>query len=219
MQSDFWHQRWQRNEIGFHQEEVNLHLREYWPQVGAPDAGTVFVPLCGKSNDMLWLREGGHPVIGVELSPLAVEAFFRDNGLEATRQPGERYECWTAGESTLLCGDYFALKPEDVAGVAAVYDRASLIALPPDMRTRYANQLIELFKGRVPVLLVTLEYPEEQMQGPPFCVHEDEVRRLYGAHYDISCLVEHDVLADNPHLRGKGIDFLTEKAYLLRPAS
>jgi len=219
MQSDFWHQRWQRNEIGFHQEEVNLHLREYWPQVGAPHGGAVFVPLCGKSNDMLWLRERGHPVIGVELSPLAVEAFFRENGLEATRQSGERHECWKAGEATLLCGDYFSLQPEDVAGVAAVYDRASLIALPPDMRTLYAAHLIALFQGRVPVLLVTLEYPEEQMQGPPFCVHEDEVRRLYGAHFEISCLVEHDVLADNPHLRGKGIDFLTEKAYLLRPAT
>lgn len=219
MQSEFWHERWQRNEIGFHQEEVNLHLCDFWPQVEAPDGGEVFVPLCGKSNDMVWLRGRGHPVLGVELSPIAVEAFFRENGLVASRSPGERHEQWVADSLKLLCGDYFELQPEDMKDVTAVYDRASLIALPAEMRIRYAKHLIELFGARVPVLLVTLEYPEGQMQGPPFCVHEDEVRRLYGSDYDVERLVERDVLQANPHLRERGIDFLTEKAYLLRPKS
>jgi thiopurine S-methyltransferase len=215
MDPSFWEQRWERSEIGFHQEQVNLHLRECWPRLALQRGATVFVPLCGKSNDLLWLRDQGYRVIGVELSPIAVEAFFAENHLPSTETDKGRYRCRQHGDLTLLCGDYFDLEPVDVAGVGAVYDRASLIALPEDMRPRYVTQLSSLLGDRVPVLLVTLEYPEGQMDGPPFSVDEEEVRALYGGRYAIERLTARDVLRDNPHLRERGITALTEKAYLL----
>lgn len=217
MDLDFWHQRWQRDEIGFHQPEVNLHLREHWPRVNLPAGKAAFVPLCGKSQDMLWLHSLGHPVVGVEVSPLAVEAFFTENGLSAEITKQKHHARWQHDSIGVLCGDYFELEPTDLAEVGAVYDRASLIALPPDLRRRYVEHLHHLLADRAEVLLVTLEYPEGGMEGPPFAVQESEVHDLYDDHFQVQRLAMRDVLADNPHLSSRGVASLTEKAYLLTP--
>jgi thiopurine S-methyltransferase len=84
LQQEFWHERWQQNEIGFHDKEINEHLQQYWPAFNIALNSRIFVPLCGKSKDLLWLLAQGYEVIGVELSPLAVQAFFDENGLSAT---------------------------------------------------------------------------------------------------------------------------------------
>ena len=102
MKAEFWLERWQRNEIGFHQGEINAHLQDYWDRVGLKEGGEVFVPLCGKSNDMLWLRAQGHRVLGVELSPLAVEAFFVENQLK----PEVRSIGAAAGSTRCRCCAY-----------------------------------------------------------------------------------------------------------------
>src|SRR5574340_1608572 len=141
MKKDFWLERWERKEIGFHQDEINPYLRQYWQELHLARGSEVFVPLCGKSRDMLWLREQGHAVLGVELSPLAAQAFFEENGLSPQRTRGERFDSYEADGIRILCGDFFDLDRDDLAGVKAVYDRASLIALPPEMRERYARHL------------------------------------------------------------------------------
>jgi len=85
MDPQFWHERWQRNETGWHQREINAHLQDFWPQLQQPAGGRVLVPLCGKSRDLLWLRAQGHAVLGVEISPIAVREFFAEN--EGQRLP------------------------------------------------------------------------------------------------------------------------------------
>ncbi len=217
MDPQFWHERWRQNQIGFHQPAVNDQLQQFYPDLRLAKGAGVFVPLAGKSLDMLWLRSLGHPVIGVELSPIAVQAFFTENGLSVRPAREDAFEvCETEG-LRLLCGDFFDLTPEQLAGVSAVYDRAALIALPADMRARYVTHLVRVLPQDAPILLVTLEYPPSDMQGPPFSVSEAEVHTLYEPRFEVRLLATVDRLGAEPRFREKGVRRLEEKAYLLRP--
>lgn len=215
MKKEFWLERWEWAEIGFHQDEVNPYLLKYWPELHAGQEGEVFVPLCGKSLDMLWLRQHGHGVLGVELSPIAVRDFFAENGMEASHTSGGQFDCCEAEGIRILCGDFFELTPAHMAQVRKVYDRASLVALPPEMRSRYARHLAEILPAGAQVLLVTFDYPQEQMSGPPFAVSEAEVRALYGEAADIRLLASEDVLDQNPRFRQRGVSRMTENIFLL----
>jgi len=215
MEHSFWLERWQRNEIGFHQNEINTHLQAFWSRLGMQAGDTIFVPLCGKSRDMLWLAAQRHRVLGVEISALAVEAFFAENGLAPERIKSGPFESWQCDEVKLLCGDFFTLTPAMLRGVQGVYDRASLIALPPPMREQYARHLAQLLVPGSRVLLITMEYPPHQMQGPPFCVLEDEVRRLYDAAFEVTQIHAENMLDRNPRFRERGLTDLRERVYVL----
>lgn len=212
MQPDFWHERWQQKQIGFHQDEVHPWLRQHWSKIGAAAGERVFVPLCGKSLDMWWLRQQGHPVVGVELSPLAVAAFFEEAGVTPTRTSRGVLECWQASDIALYSGDFFALRPQDVADCRLIYDRASLIALPLTMRRDYVNHLCHLFPYGAQMLLVTLDYPQDEMNGPPFSISDVEVHEFYDS---VQPLASKDVLAENDRFRQRGISRLNENAYLI----
>jgi thiopurine S-methyltransferase len=214
MHTDFWHQRWQQQQIGFHQSEVNPYLLQYWQTLNIPVGSTVLVPLCGKSSDMLWLLAQGYRVIGVELSPLAVEAFFQEHNLSAqTRQQGVFQVSYVDGLS-IYCGDFFALTAADLAKVAAVFDRAALVALPSDMRVAYAGQLQQLLAAGTPMLLVCFEYDQPQMSGPPFSVSQAEVERLY-PNASLQILHVEDILQQQPQFLARGLNALHERVYRL----
>lgn len=216
MDPQFWRSRWERGEIGWHSDEINPHLAEHWPQMAVPAGALVFVPLCGKSRDLLWLAGRGHPVLGVEISALAVGAFIAENALEAA--PAERhgrFDRVDLAEIALWIGDFFDLRAEHLDGVGAVYDRASLIALPPGQRRAYAEHLAALLPAGVPVLLITLDYDQWQMSGPPFAVGEAELHRRFGPAFEIEPLASHDVLADKPRWRERGLTRLDERVYRL----
>lgn len=218
MDPNFWLERWRANEIGFHQTEFNPHLTEHWPSVPCAPGSEVFVPLCGKSRDLLWLAGQGHRVLGVEISPLAVQTFFEENRLQAERTQVPDFEHWRYGDITVLAGDFFDLQPTQLARVGCVYDRASLIALPPDLRADYVRHLMATLPGGAPILLVTLEYPQHEMQGPPFSVSEQEVQQRFGEYYNVQCLARHDVWAQTPRFQEKGLTALEEKVFLLQRA-
>jgi len=213
MDIQFWRGRWQRGEIGWHQPQINPHLQEHWHRVHAPAGCRVLVPLCGKTLDMLWLAGQGHRVLGVEISEIAVAAFFDENGLEPRRERSGAFERWAQDEIVILQGDFFALDRAQVADVGAVFDRASLVALPPDMRPRYVEHLRSILPRPLPTLLITLEYDQGVMQGPPFAVYEDEVRALYGSDQSVELIATHDVLADSPRFRERGLERLLERVY------
>ena len=215
MNRDFWQARWDEGRIGFHQDEVNPYLHRYWPSLGVSPGATVFVPLCGKSRDMLWLRDQGYSVIGVEIVPRAVEAFFSENNLTVTQRPHGAYTLWESEDIRILQGDFFDLSADDVAGIAAVYDRASLIALPPAMRQRYAAQLGSILPSKMNVLLVTMDYPQAEMGGPPFAVTEQEVTVLFQDYFKIKLLCSEDILAANPRFSDQGLNRLLERTYVL----
>lgn len=216
MQKDFWLERWERDEIGFHQDEFNSCLRQHWSEFQLPPDSEVFVPLCGKSRDMLWLRQQGHRILGVELSAIAVQSFFSENGYTAQRESGARFDSCTADGIRILCGDFFDLNRENMAGVAAVYDRAALIALPPPLRERYVSHLAAILPRATQILLVTFEYPQHEMQGPPFSVPAQEVERLYRGHAEVSLLASQDALQQNPRFLQRGLTRLRENVFKLK---
>jgi thiopurine S-methyltransferase len=216
MEKEFWITRWAQQEIGFHLPEVNPHLLQHWTTLTPHPNHHVFVPLCGKSRDMVWLRQQGCTVLGVELSDLAVTAFFAENGHTPQAIPHPSFDSHEADGIRLLCGDFFDLTPEDMADVTVVYDRASMVALPPDMRTRYVQHLIHILPAGAQILLVTFDYPQAAMSGPPFAVSPDEVLEHYRAHADVRLLAQQDVLAENPRFQQRGIDRLFENIFLIR---
>ena len=215
MKKEFWLERWERSEIGFHQEEINPYLLRYWQELSCPPGGEVFVPLCGKSQDMVWLREQGCKVLGVELSPIAVQDFFKEHGRAPAHSSVGKFQCCEADGIRVLCGDFFDLSKEDLANVNAVYDRASLVALPPGMRESYANHLADILPSGTRVLLVTFDYPQSQMDGPPFAVATQEIEMLYGRYADIRLIAQEDALAQNPRFKERGVTRMEENIFLL----
>lgn len=215
MHPDFWLQRWQDRQIGFHQDTPTPLLCKHWPSVGAPAGGTVFVPLAGKSLDMVWFASQGHGVLGVELSPLAVEQFFAEHGLVP-----EIFETGyglhhRAGGIELILGDAFGLDAELLARCDAVYDRAALIALPPDLRARYVGELYPRLPMHCRGLLITLEYPQHEKAGPPFSVPEAEVAERYAPHWNVDLLERRDILATQQGFVDAGVTALDTCVYRL----
>lgn len=215
MKKEFWLERWERAEIGFHQDEINPYLRRFWPELKVARGSEVFVPLCGKSLDMAWLRQQGSFVLGVELSSIAVKDFFHEQGKSPELVSGEGFDNYIADGICLACGDFFDLRKEDMAKVSAVYDRASLVALPPDMRESYARHLAQILPSGTQILLVTFDYPQVEMQGPPFAVSVQEVEVLYGQYAEVRQLAQEDALPQNPRFRQRGVSRMEENIFLL----
>lgn len=215
MEPGFWHQRWRDGQIGFHQERVTPLLEQYWAALDLPAGSRVFVPLAGKTLDMPWLAARGHRVLGVEISQLAVERFFAEHDLAATVRESQYGRHYAAGDIELLCGDVFALDAAALTDCAGVFDRAALIALPPDLRRRYAVELHARLPAGCRGLLITLEYPQHEKAGPPFSVPEDEVRALYGRDWAIDVLERHDILAAQSGFVAEGVTALHTVAYRL----
>jgi len=215
VQPEFWLDRWRNAQIGFHQAAVDKHLQAYWPTLELPPNSRVFVPLCGKSLDLLWLRERGHSVVGVELSPVAVEALFKEHGIPARRRSLADFDVYEAGGLTVFCGDFFKLTPALLGSVSAVFDRAALISWKPPLRASYAHHLASLTKPGTKTLLIAVEYPEAQMSGPPFPLTRDAIDQLYAQRYSIDELGRHEILDLEPRLKARGLSELREVCYRL----
>jgi thiopurine S-methyltransferase len=215
VQPEFWQERWRTAQIGFHQSAVDRHLMAYWPSLNLAAGSRVFVPLCGKSLDLLWLRDQGHAVIGVELSHIAVETFFMENGILARRRTLADFEVYEAEGLTLYCGDFFKLTPALLGSVAAVYDRASLISWTTNLRASYAAHMTALAGPGTRTLLITVEYPPLQMSGPPFPVLGADLESLYASQHQIERLGGHEILELEPRLKARGLTELREVCYLL----
>ncbi|MFL7965724.1 thiopurine S-methyltransferase [Pseudomonas kielensis] len=212
MEPEFWHKRWSSNQIGFHLPEVNPYLQHFWPQLGLERGSRVLVPLCGKSLDLLWLAHQGYSVLGVELSEKATTDFFLEHQLEPSVSEEGVFKVFRAADIEIRCGDFFALDQEDVADCTALYDRAALIALPAPMRERYAAHLQRILPNGVG-LLITLDYNQDEMPGPPFSVGNDEVQRLLGDAWRLEILQEQDVLGESWKFLQAGVTRLDERVY------
>jgi thiopurine S-methyltransferase len=190
MDSQYWKEKWETGDTLFHLDRPHEQLVRHFPHV--PN-GKVMVPLCGKSNDLLWLRAQGHEVVGIELSSVACEAFFRENKISCERVTHGSVVKYESDGITLWCGNYFEVPASAWRGCTSVYDRAALIALPEDLRRKYAHHMIGMWREQAPqgspIFLITVEYASETM-GPPFSVSEDEIRTLYGAAFEIQKLNE-----------------------------
>ncbi|TKB04033.1 thiopurine S-methyltransferase [Alteromonas portus] len=204
MEHSFWHSKWQKNEIGFHEPEGNALLVKYASYLLGEDSPStslkrIFVPLCGKTRDIAWLLSKGCEVVGAELSEVAIIQLFEELDAEPTVTPTAKGKVYAKDGLTIHVGDIFKLTSSDIGDVTGVYDRAALVALPSPLREQYAAHLIAITQC-APQLIISFEYDQNEMAGPPFSVNEKTVESLYSADYNIQRL-ERSVLEGG--LKGK----------------
>ncbi|ENY6470478.1 thiopurine S-methyltransferase [Vibrio parahaemolyticus] len=209
---EFWHSKWASNQIGFHLEDVNPLLPAYWHHANPKREDKVLVPLCGKSEDLVWLATKHDSVEGVELSQIAVRSFFAEHFYTPTVTPiSGMHELYQFDELSIHTGDFFTAP---VSQADIVYDRAALVALPQDMREEYVARLKLLLNPGGRILLVTLNYPQEEMAGPPFSVPLEEIQQLFVG-YKVTCLNVDQADEHHPKIAKKGLSRFSEEVYLI----
>jgi thiopurine S-methyltransferase len=192
MEPTFWHQRWEKNEIAFHESKANPLLINHINELSLAKGSRVFVPLCGKTLDISWLLLNGYRVAGAELSQIAIEQLFMELGLQPEISTVGEVEQWSARNLDLFVGDIFALSRKLLGPVDAIYDRAALVAFPEDMRNRYTAHLTGM-THKAPQLLVCYDYDQSLMQGPPFSIRNEEVHRYYADKYEVTLIASTEV--------------------------
>lgn len=219
MHAEHWLDIWSEERIGFHQKNVNSRLQMYWSSLNVDAQAPVFVPLCGKSTDMLWLHQQGHPIVGVELSDKAVRAFFTDNKLPFKQTERDAFDIYAGIEQAegieLWVGDFFSLRPEHLAHCGAFYDRASLIAMNEPLRADYASHLGSITAAGSRGLLLSIAYDQSRMNGPPFSVPDETVRELLGVDFSILELEFFHGPERLGNLAQRGLETIEEWVYLL----
>ncbi len=192
MDTSFWRQRWENNEIAFHESKANPLLVKYFKELSLVEGSRVFVPLCGKTLDIAWLLSNGLRVAGVELIETAIEQLFAELGVEPQISGTGEVKHYSANNIDILVGDIFAVSSKMLGSVDAIYDRAALVALPEEMRNRYTAHLMEI-TANAPQLQLTYEYDQNLMEGPPFSISNEEVNRHYRDRYDLTLIASTNV--------------------------
>ncbi len=210
MKARFWHQKWDKGEIAFHEREANSLLIEHFEKLNLAKSNRVFVPLCGKTRDFVWLLACGYRVVGAELSELAISVLFDDLGVEPNITRVGTLTLYSAKDIDIFVGDIFDVSAELLGPVEAVYDRAALVALPENMREQYSSHLIKI-TAAAPQLLITYEYDQQLMDGPPFSINEVEAKHHYAATYLLKSVGSRDITGG---LKGKVSS--TETAWFLQ---
>lgn len=178
-----WLRMWRKGQTDFHQVAVNPLLRRFWASQHLTTPARIFAPLCGKSLDLLWLAAQDNEVIGVELSPVAVKAFFAENGLTPTKHKRGKLTLYQSGRLHILCGDFFKLTPDDLGDIDVVYDRAALTALPESLREHYVAHLRAIVPPACQIFLLTVA--DADPLDTPADEIDDEIRTLYTRHFEI----------------------------------
>jgi len=211
MEAEFWHKKWEANQIGFHQEATNRMLLRFLDRFGLAPGARVFLPLCGKTRDIGWLVSQGFQVVGAELSELAVKQLFEEMEIVPIVTARGQLTQYAADGLCVFVGDIFALSQQQLGPVDMIYDRAALIALPEETRQRYVEHVITL-TNTAPQLLITVDYDPAELKGPPFALPAEKVERLYSAAYGLAMLADEEVPG-----KLKGICDAQEKAWRLKP--
>lgn len=217
MNPEYWISRWERGETGFHAEHVQEGLKKAAENLPPLSGKRVLVPLCGKSVDMHWLMQQGAFVIGIDLSRKACESFFETHGIPFTESEQPGFRIFEGGSITLIAGDFFAVTRRMCGAADIVYDRAALVALPPEMRGRYVRHLQRL-AGPAPVALITFEYDSAERIGPPFQVPVTEVSGLFGPGYEYQEILRKTLeTGAGSKLHRNGVHQLEEITLLIHP--
>lgn len=213
MDPKFWIDKWEKQETGFHLTQAHPLLKKYY-QDSLENAQGIFVPLCGKTSDLVYLADSKKPIYGCELSEKALDAFFQENSLLPQKSYSEPFVLYKHQLLTLICGDFFDVKKEHLPECDGIYDRAALIALPEPMRRRYVEHMKNIMP-QAAMLLVTLEYPQEQMSGPPFSVENNEIEALF-AFAQVKSVYTKNILDKEPKFAKRGLSYLNECAYIIQ---
>ena len=210
---NLWETRWQEDRIGFHLKEVNPYLIRFSDQLLHENPDRLFVPLCGKTLDLCWLTKKTKKVIGIELVSKAVRDFFAENTIDYLIQQDETLQKFSSKSIDIYLGDFFELNPEQTSSFKAIYDRASIVAIEKPERREYVDHLISFLDKAGRILLTTMEYNQNQMEGPPYSVPAEEIESLFAPLGSIKLLETSDILDDR--FRNKGLNRLLEHVFLI----
>lgn len=213
MEANFWHQKWEKGEIAFHQKQANPLLVAHVEKLKLQTGSRIFLPLCGKTLDIAWLLASGFRVVGAELSEIAISELFKSLSLQPETTTVGKLTRYSAKDIDIYVGNIFDLTAQILGPVSAIYDRAALVALPADTRKKYAAHMVKNTDALLQ-LLITYEYDQSLIDGPPFSVNGEELKRLYGATYSLKALEMNDVEGG---MKGKAAS--TETAWLLQKIS
>ena len=211
-----WLEFWANNETNWHSDVVTQELEKYLGLLKLESGDTVFVPLCGKSLDMIYMLNRGFSVIGVEVSEIGIKQFFHENRLDFTISQVGEFDLYSAKNIEIYCGDFFSLTSKHLCGVKAVFDRKSLIALDRNLRQKYVKHLNDIISLGVRILLITLHYPQHQMSGPPFSVDKSEVESLFSMAFNYQELKPFQDIENGLKLARSGVDYIENAAYCLQ---
>lgn len=227
MKASFWHACWERNSLGFHQKSIHPFLSQYLLPLITPKTfsdepnktQTVFVPLCGKSDDMVWLAEH-FTVVGAELSDIACRDFFSEKNIAVNpklitnAESEEEFKVYSHQSISIWQGDFFKLRANQLPSFDWIYDRAAIIALPSEMQQSYASHLTSFINEHTQLFLISLEFPQEELEGPPFAIFEQDIERLFSG-FNVECIAEHDLDDKTFAQRTFNVSYLKEKLYLI----
>lgn len=216
MDKDFWHRRWAKREIGFHNAEVHHFLQRFLPRLNLPAGSRILIPLCGKSLDMLWLCQQGYELVGVELSRQAIEEFFQENHLQASITRVDGFDSYQFENLTIYAGDFFSLTTKHTGKIDAVYDRGALVAFPPEMRLDYVRQLRQLVTSGSQMLTISYDFDQRHRPGPPFSVPQENLAELYGDWCNFEKIHTESTLEKHQMLKAAGVETLFEEVYQIR---
>lgn len=220
MELSYWQSRWRKNNIGWHMDQVYPPLKKYWPEIELQKRSTVLVPLCGKSLDIVWLMEQEYNVIGVEISALAIRELLQLLGGEFSKRQKGDFTVFSSQNVALWQGDFLKMESEFLPAIDAVYDKAALIALPPDKRKTYTGTVKNIISSHTKMLLNCFEYEQKEMKGPPFTVFREELDQHYGELFSINLLQKQSLFEQLQKFQSRGLSsYLTEKIYLLKPCN
>jgi thiopurine S-methyltransferase len=218
MEISYWQSRWRKDKTGWHMNHVFEPLKKYWPRLNLDSNSTVLVPLCGKSLDVNWLADCGHRVIGVDVSDRALQRIMHRGDASFKKSTQGSFIRYQSPRIELWCGDMLTLKKSWLPVIDAIYDKAALIALPPETRKTYVNHLASLIEPHTQIFLNTFEYNQHEMTGPPFAVHPNEINRLFRQKFTIECLEQHSLFDELSNFQRRGLSsYLVEKIYRLIP--
>jgi thiopurine S-methyltransferase len=215
MKDKFWHKQWQDTSPGFHQKKINPYLKKFSQELwGSLKHKKIFVPLCGKSSDMVWLLSKGVEVFGCELSEVACRDFFLENKIQFKKEKQEDFILFSGQSIHIFCGDFFKLSQQELEKLDGIYDRAALIALPEGMRKSYVAKVCDLNPENI--LLISPEYAGGGDGYPPFSVSEKEVLDLYSANFKVEKKADRAGFKVPKRLAEAGASDAREKVYFLK---
>jgi len=218
MELSYWQSRWRKGNTGWHMDTVYPPLPQLWSHLDIKSDARVLVPLCGKSLDLLWLADHCGTVTGVEISPKAVSHVMQQHNKSFMKDTSHGFTIYRSDSLELWEGDFAKLPADQLPPQDLIYDKASIIALPVEKRQRHAEKIIELSNFDTQILIQTFEYDQSEMNGPPFSLDEQELRKLFGHRFKLTCVHEQSKLEELQQFKQRGLSsYLIEKVFLLKP--